>query len=116
MTAPTYDQQASSFDLWQEYVDPEGTTTREQFDAMSHADRVDLIIETFGPEIAAITPDQLLDSTAVGCGFHDWNCEGGTIRVTTDELRPVLEEAYDPNMPAWPSLISWDEEYGWHVA
>jgi hypothetical protein len=66
--------------------------------------------------MTAITPSQLLDSTAVGCGFHDWDCEGGAIRVTSDELRPVLEEAYDPNMPAWPSLISWDEEYGWHVA
>jgi hypothetical protein len=53
MTAPTYAQQASSFDLWQEYVDPQATITREQFDAMSHVDRVALIVETFGPE-----PDQ----------------------------------------------------------
>ena len=53
MTAPTYAQRASSFDLWQEYVDPQATITREQFDAMSHADRVALIVETFGPE-----PDQ----------------------------------------------------------
>jgi hypothetical protein len=66
--------------------------------------------------MTVITPSELLDSTAVGCGFHDWNCEGGTIRVTTDELRPVLEEAYDPNMPSWTSLISWDDENGWHVA
>jgi hypothetical protein len=51
MTAPTYAQQASSFDLWQEYVDPEATITREQFDAMSHADRVALIVDTFGPEL-----------------------------------------------------------------
>jgi len=64
----------------------------------------------------AITPDELLDSTAIGCGLHRWSTEGGAIRVVTDELRPVLEDAYDPSMPNWPSLISWDDEYGWHVA
>jgi hypothetical protein len=52
MTAPTYAQQASNFDLWQEYVDPLETITREQFDVMSHADRVALIVDTFGPEPA----------------------------------------------------------------
>ena len=62
------------------------------------------------------TPDELLASTSVGRGFHDWSCEGGTIRVTTDELRPVLQEAYDPSMPNWPSLISWDDEDGFFVA
>ena len=66
--------------------------------------------------MTAITPDELLASTSIGCGFHDWSCEGGTIRVTTDELRPVLQEAYDPNMPGWPSLITWDDEDGFFVA
>ena len=66
--------------------------------------------------MTAITPDELLESTAIGCGFHDWSCEGGAIRVTTDELRPVLQEAYDPNMPDWLSLISWDDEGGFFVA
>ena len=64
----------------------------------------------------AITPDELLDSTAIGCGLHRWGVEGGSIQVAADELRPVLQEAYDPNMPDWPSLISWDDRYGWHVA
>lgn len=63
----------------------------------------------------AITPDELLASTAVGCGVHEWGTEGGSIRVHVDELRPVLEEAYDPSMPDWPSLISWDG-HDWNVA
>ena len=62
------------------------------------------------------TPDELLASTAIGCGFHNWSCEGGTILVATDELRPALEQAYDPSMPDWPSLISWDDEDGFFVA
>lgn len=58
----------------------------------------------------------MLDATLVSNGIHRWPVDGGTIDVATDELRPVLEEAYDPNMPNWPSLISWDDETGWHVA
>lgn len=62
------------------------------------------------------TPDFLLDVTAIGNGYHDWAVEGGVIRVTTDELRPFLEQAYDPNMPNWVALIDWDDENGFHVA
>lgn len=62
------------------------------------------------------TVDELLDSTAIGNGFHEWGVIGGSIRVTTDELRPVLEEAYDPNMPDWAALINYDDESGFHVA
>ena len=62
------------------------------------------------------TVDEMLDCTAVGNGFHDWAVEGGVIRVTTDELRPVLEAAYDSSNPNWVALIDWDEENGFHVA
>ena len=62
------------------------------------------------------TPDELLASTAIGCSLHKWGVDGGSIVVTTDELRPVLEQAYDPSMPGWPSLISWDDEDGFFVA
>lgn len=64
----------------------------------------------------AITPDELLASTAIGCGLHYLAVEGGSILFTTDELRPALEQAYDPSMPDWPSLISWDDEDGFFVA
>jgi hypothetical protein len=63
-----------------------------------------------------ITPDQLLKSTAIGCGFHLWPCEGGTLQVTREELEPILREAYDPSLPSWPSLVSWDDCQGWYVA
>ena len=62
------------------------------------------------------TVDAVLEETSIGCGLHRWNLEGGAIEVTTDELRPVLQEAYDESMRDWPSLISWDDRYGWHVA
>lgn len=48
--AHTYAEIANSFELWQEFVDPYGTTSRGEFDAMSHADRVAAQAEAFGPE------------------------------------------------------------------
>ena len=62
------------------------------------------------------TPDELLASTAIDHDLHQWGVNGGTIDVHVDELRPVLEQAYDPSMPDWPSLISWDDEDGFFVA
>ena len=38
---------AQSFDLFGEYVDPDATVSREQFDAMSIEEREALIMETF---------------------------------------------------------------------
>jgi hypothetical protein len=55
------------------------------------------------------TVDDLLQSTAIGNGLHDWHCEGGTIRVSTDDLRQALEDAYDPMMPNWPALVEIDD-------
>jgi hypothetical protein len=56
------------------------------------------------------TVDEVMAETEVGNGFHDWRVEGGVIRVTADELRPALEEAYDPFMPNWECLVVWDDE------
>jgi hypothetical protein len=50
----------------------------------------------------------LLDATLIGNGIHRWAVEGGVIEVTTEQLRAALEEAYDPTMPAWPSLVQLD--------
>jgi len=109
MTRPTYEQISASFDLWQEYADTAGSMNRDEFDALSVADRVDLLIETFGPEPEqAPTVDELMDSTAVGGGFHDWATDGAVIRVTAEQLRPALESAYDPGMPNWMALVDLD--------
>ena len=68
------------------------------------------------PTPTAPTVQELLDSTAIGNGLHSWHVDGGVVDLATERLRPLLEAAYDPSMPAWPSLITYDKESGWHVA
>jgi len=109
MQSPSYSQIAESFELWQQYVDPQATTTREEFEAMSHADRVDLQIETFGPEAIAPTVDTVLTNCQRGHIVDGkqtlvW-VEGGRAFIPASELRLALEEAYDPCMPDWPALV-----------
>ena len=63
------------------------------------------------------TVDEVLADTAIGCGMHRWGLESGSGTFSTDELRPALEEAYDPGMPNWVQLITWDDETeSFHVA
>lgn len=70
----------------------------------------------------APTVDEILSDTccgvlhASGVTLHDWAVEGGTIQVSAADLRPALEAAYDPAMPDWTALISYDEENGFFVA
>ena len=70
----------------------------------------------------APTVDEILSDTccgvlhASGVTLHDWAVEGGTIQVAASQLRPALEAAYDPAMPDWTALISYDEEDGFFVA
>lgn len=47
---PTYEQIARDFDLWQEWADTYGVLTREQFDAEPYTERLQVLIEAFGPE------------------------------------------------------------------
>jgi hypothetical protein len=51
------------------------------------------------------TVDNLLQSTATGCGWHDWPLEGGTIRISEGRLRKALEAAFDPSMHDWPAMV-----------
>lgn len=106
MLRPTHDECASSFTLWQEYIDPLGTTSEAEFNAMSHADRVAQIVQTFGPRTEQIpTVDEVLADTSIGCGMHRWPVEGGVIQLTATLLRPRLEEAYDAADPDWEMLV-----------
>lgn len=50
MDKPSYTQIAESFDLWGEYVDPDATMTREQFDTMSVDEKVKIQRDLFGKE------------------------------------------------------------------
>lgn len=106
MTRPTHDQMAKDFDLWQEYVDTDGVITENDFHAMTYADRLNLIVETFGPEATVPTVGDALSNTSVGNGYHDWPVEGGTIRLSEAGLKPALEAAYDPSAPDWQTLVS----------
>ena len=51
------------------------------------------------------TVADVLARTHVGGDWHEWNADGGTIRLTHAELRPALEAAYDPSMPDWPAMV-----------
>ena len=65
-----------------------------------------------------ITVEEVLDRTAVGCGYHQFNVGDGVMRFKTDELRPVLEEAFCCHaglVTDWESMISWTEEDGWFI-
>jgi len=54
------------------------------------------------------TVDDVLARTHIGGHFHEWSADGGVIRVTRDELRQALEDAYDPDMPNWPAMVEID--------
>lgn len=104
--SPTYDQIASDFDLWQEYADTAGAISREEFDAMSHAGRVAMQIEAFGPEPPPVlTVDEVLAKCRTSNGLCRWDSDGGAIDVPEPELRQALEGAFDPLMPSWPALV-----------
>jgi hypothetical protein len=111
MTHPTYEQQARDWHLWREYVDLDAVMTIEEFEAMTVDERIELIIEAFGPEPnQPPTVQEVLD----GLPWRGWNgssrllgwgVEGGEIQISEDDLRPALEAAYDPHMPDWPSTV-----------
>jgi len=49
----TYEQCATDWKLWVEYVDPNAAMTREEFDTLSVAEKIAMQVEAFGPESAA---------------------------------------------------------------
>ncbi len=55
------------------------------------------------------TVEDILNETATGGGWHVFSVEGGAITVSTYELRPALEAAYDLSMAAWPSMVEIEE-------
>ena len=61
--------------------------------------------ENYSEEPSVPTVQEVLDSTAVGNGFHDFAVEGGTVRVSTETLRAALETYYDSEMANWVALI-----------
>jgi hypothetical protein len=47
-TEPTIEQIAADYELWQEYVDPNDTMSREEFDELSYDDRVEFMRDIWG--------------------------------------------------------------------
>jgi hypothetical protein len=98
---------AADFDLWQEYIDPQAAYSSGEFESMSLTEKMTLINGTFDGLLAP-TVEQVLAETHICNGFHHWGEIGGTFRLTTDQLRPALEAAYDPLMPDWVQLVDLD--------
>ena len=46
----TYEQIANDYALWVEFVDVDAAMTREEFEALSTEEKVDLQVEAFGEE------------------------------------------------------------------
>lgn len=62
------------------------------------------------------TVADLLERSAIGNGLHYWAIEGGSIAVQSNELRSVLEAAYDSSNPDWVATIAFDDNIGLWVA
>jgi hypothetical protein len=52
MNEKSYADIAASFPLWQEYVDPSGLTTEEEFDAMTIDEKIEFQVKCFGAQEA----------------------------------------------------------------
>jgi hypothetical protein len=50
MKTYTYQQCAENFEIWAEYVDPDGTMTRKEFDEMTTANKIQICVDCFGAE------------------------------------------------------------------
>lgn len=50
-TSPTQTEVASSYTLWCEYFDTAGIGSRENFDAMLHSEKMDMLAFAFGEDL-----------------------------------------------------------------
>ena len=70
----------------------------------------------FVPSVENVLDSNPFSWDADGNRLVSWEVNGYWQWVSYVELRKACEDAHDPLMPAWPSLITYDEESGWHVA
>lgn len=54
------------------------------------------------------TVQEVMDECYTSNGWYQWHANGGVSLYNAATLRPALEEAYDPSMTAWPSLVDLD--------
>jgi hypothetical protein len=55
------------------------------------------------------TVDDIIRRYRVCSVWCEWPTDGGAVPVLTAELRPCLEEAYDPTCPDWPQFVELPE-------
>jgi hypothetical protein len=61
---------AQSWDLWREYIDPDATMTKAEFDEMTVEQRISLIEAAFDDDYDEETNPDGVDT------YHAWDCNG----------------------------------------
>jgi len=61
---------AQSWDLWREYIDPDATMTKAEFDEMTVEQRISLIEAAFDDDYDEETNPDGVDT------YHSWDCQG----------------------------------------
>ena len=54
MSTPTRLQQATNYEFWTEYVDPEGVYTEEKFSSMTVEEKLEIIKSVFGGKLEEV--------------------------------------------------------------
>jgi len=76
----TYKENAENFELWAECVDPHGTITESEFDAMSIEEKIKIQVDCFGPQLKPVC-GHVNERGECDCansgeaGNDDWYCE-----------------------------------------
>jgi hypothetical protein len=60
---------AQSWDLWREYIDPDATMTKAEFDEMTVEQRISLIEAAFDDDYDEETNPDGVDT------YHSWDCQ-----------------------------------------
>lgn len=75
----TYAEIASDWSLWVQYVDPDATMTREEFDSMPMERRIALQVDAFGPEQQPLRTWSVRSTAGVDMGEYIADSEQGAI-------------------------------------
>jgi len=93
MKTYTYQECAENFEIWAEYVDPDGTMTREEFDEMTTENKIQICVDCFGKEKIKVNYQDDSD----GRGWNVWCGEARgwqpIIGCEDREDVPSIEEA-----------------------
>jgi hypothetical protein len=81
-----------------------GGLSEEAFNSLSKEEKMEIIIQEFGPEVVP-TIELILSYTHLHSGFHAWG-DGFAYRVFSEnKLRPALERAYNKHNVKWTENV-----------